>query len=145
MTDMFIVDEIRLLSANYSIKEPEQTKSDEQEDEASVKMKLAYSSRYIKENFNLRVSLEAICDAPGLPFELSVEMGGAFLFKTMPDEEKLEKLAHINCAAIIFPYLREMVSEMTMRGGHAPLYLPIINFVEHYKKFKAAQETEQFE
>jgi len=64
-----------------------------------------------------------------------VEIGGIFGVSRKPDNTvEAAKLAEINCAAIVFPYLRETVADLTRRAGLAPLHLPPINFVDLYRQ-----------
>lgn len=70
---------------------------------------------------------------PGMPFSLAVEVGGIFALDSFPPPEEMLPLQHINCNAILFPYLREAVSEITRRGGHTPVYLQPLNFIQMYK------------
>lgn len=71
-----------------------------------------------------------------MPFFFNAKMRGVFRFEEGFDEDMLEKFQNINCPAIIFPYLRETVSDIVRRGGFQPLYLPVVNFVEFWKKSK---------
>ena len=41
---------------------------------------------------------------------------------------------YINAPTIIFPYLRETVSSMTLRAGIKPLIIPTFNFKEMREK-----------
>lgn len=67
--------------------------------------------------------------------DAEVEMGGIFGLDRKPDNgDEIVKLAEINCSAILFPYLRETVADLTRRAGLAPLHLPPINFIEFYKQ-----------
>lgn len=68
------------------------------------------------------------------PLNAEVVIGGLFGLSAKPDDPAIvARLAEINCAAIVFPYLRENVADLTRRAGLAPLHLPPINFVELYK------------
>lgn len=42
----------------------------------------------------------------------------------------LESFANINAPAIIFPYIREHLSNVSMKAGIQPILLPPINFVQ---------------
>jgi len=48
-------------------------------------------------------------------------------------DEQIKKVGIVNCAAIIFPYLREHLADLTRRSGLPPFHLPPINFVKVYK------------
>jgi preprotein translocase subunit SecB len=65
-----------------------------------------------------------------IPYYFEVQAGGLFKFKNVPDEKLLKQLATINCPAIIFPYIRETVADLTRRAGYPPLHLAPVNFVE---------------
>jgi len=47
--------------------------------------------------------------------------------KFNPDQ--LERIANINCASIMFPYLRETIADLTRRAGFPPLHMPPVNFI----------------
>ncbi len=49
-------------------------------------------------------------------------------------EEEIQKYAQINCAAMLFPYLREFVSETTRRAGLEPIMINSVNFIELYEQ-----------
>jgi len=75
----------------------------------------------------LRVEISQL----GLPFSLAVAMVGRFVFADSEiDADKLVRIARINCASILFPFAREVVADVTRRGGFPSLLLPPINFVE---------------
>jgi preprotein translocase subunit SecB len=63
------------------------------------------------------------------PFTFEIVGEGAFIFDKKPDVKSLRKISTINCPAIMFPYLRETVTDITRRSGFAPLYLAPVNFV----------------
>lgn len=67
------------------------------------------------------------------PFFLEVVLSGLFQLNYEVTDKDLDKLAHINVAAVLFPFLRQVVADTTMKAGFSPLLLPVINFVESYK------------
>ena len=46
----------------------------------------------------------------------------------------LEEFGHVNGAAIIFPYIREQLSNMSLKSGIGNLILPPVNFVKKYEE-----------
>ena len=83
----------------------------------------------------LRLFLKLSLQGESAPLSAEVELGGLFGVSQKPENTTdATKLAEINCAAILFPYLRETVADLTRRAGLAPLHLPPINFVEFYKQ-----------
>lgn len=49
----------------------------------------------------------------------------------------LEEFGNINAAAILFPYVRENLSNLSLKSGIGNLILPPANFVEMYRDKKA--------
>lgn len=68
-----------------------------------------------------------------IPFFLEVVLSGLFQLNSEITDKEIDKLAHINIAAVLFPFLRQIVADTTMKAGFSPLLLPVINFVESYK------------
>ncbi len=59
------------------------------------------------------------------PFDIFVRMQSYFMI--IEDDVDINKM-RIDCSRILFPYLRQYVSNLTMTCGLPPYYLPIINF-----------------
>lgn len=80
-----------------------------------------------------------------IPYRFEVESGGIFQFENVPEEKILKQLATINCPAILFPYIRETIADLTRRAGFPPLHLNPINFIQLAKEQEAklAQGTEE--
>jgi len=74
-----------------------------------------------------------------IPYRFEVESGGIFQFENVPEEKILEQLTTINCPAIIFPYVRETIADLTRRAGFPPLHLNPINFIQLAKEQEAKQ------
>ena len=51
--------------------------------------------------------------------------------KNLP-EQQLEAFLLVNCPALLFPYLRRIVSDTTREGGFPPLLLDPIDFAALY-------------
>lgn len=93
-----------------------------------------------KDKKDLVVSVKAMLEeGDNMPFAFSVEAVGVFRFKTQPPEEIIDKVARMNCAAIVFPYVREAVADLTRRSGLTPLHLQPANFVALYEALQSAK------
>lgn len=70
------------------------------------------------------------------PFMIDLVLAGDFRVTgdALENKDALERLAHINCAACLFPFVREYLADITRKGGFPILYLPSMNFVEFYKE-----------
>ena len=71
-------------------------------------------------------------------FLVEVEQAGIFQIRNVPADE-LEPILAVMCPNILFPYLREAVSDVVVRGGFAPVLLNPINFDAIYQQQKQQQ------
>jgi preprotein translocase subunit SecB len=60
-------------------------------------------------------------------FLIEVQQAGIFHVKNIPANE-LETVLGIVCPNILYPYLREVVTDLSVRAGFAPVLLNPINF-----------------
>jgi preprotein translocase subunit SecB len=65
-----------------------------------------------------------------VPYYFEVRAGGLFKFDKLPGQKILKQFASVNCPAIIFPFIRETIADLTRRAGFPPLHLDPINFIE---------------
>jgi len=71
-------------------------------------------------------------------FLIEVKQAGIFQIRNVPTDE-LEPILAVMCPNILFPYLREVVSDLTVRAGFAPALLNPINFDALYQQQKQQQ------
>lgn len=71
-------------------------------------------------------------------FLVEAKQAGIFQIRNVPNAE-LEPLLAVVCPNILFPYLRETVSDVTVRAGFAPVLLNPINFEVLYQQQKQQQ------
>lgn len=64
-------------------------------------------------------------------FLVELVQAGVFMIKNVPDEN-LGPLLGIECPTILFPYAREAISDLTVKGGFQPLLLAPVNFAQLY-------------
>lgn len=67
------------------------------------------------------------------PFSFAVTIEGIFKFNAKINKAELSKVCQVNCASILFPFLREFVADITRRSGNSQLLLPPVNFVSLYE------------
>ena len=70
-------------------------------------------------------------------FVCEVKQSAVFHIQYVPEEE-MEAILAIACPNILFPYARELVSDITSRAGFAPVILAPINFEGMYLQQKSA-------
>jgi preprotein translocase subunit SecB len=66
-------------------------------------------------------------------FLVEVQQAGIFLVRHLP-RESLEPLLSVTCPNILFPYLRESVSDAIVRAGFPPFLLAPVNFEALYQQ-----------
>ena len=74
-------------------------------------------------------------------FLIEAKQAGIFQARNMPQEE-LAPVLGIVCPNILYPYLREVVTDMSVRAGFAPVLLSPINFEEMYHHQHKQQQAE---
>lgn len=74
-----------------------------------------------------------------IAFLAEVNQAGIFTLKNFPDNQ-LDAMLGSFCPSILFPYVREAVSDLVMRGGFPPLHLAPINFDALYQEQLSAEK-----
>ncbi len=69
-------------------------------------------------------------------FTASISMVGIFKVEKEPQELPLQQFAEINAPAIIYPFIREHLANLTMKAGMKAVLLPPVNFVQLYEDRK---------
>ena len=65
----------------------------------------------------------------GQPYDVEVSYIGRFGVGDLPEGLTREKFARSNAAAILFPFVRATIADVTMRGSVGPLLVPPVNVV----------------
>ena len=66
-------------------------------------------------------------------FLIEVSQAGIFTIRGVPPEQ-LQPIIAINCPTVLFPYVRETLSDMVGRAGFPPVHLAPINFEVLYQQ-----------
>jgi preprotein translocase subunit SecB len=75
-------------------------------------------------------------------FLAEAKQAGIFAVRNVPREE-LEPLLAIACPNVIFPYLRETISDLVVRGGFPPVLLAPLSFEALYlQRVQAGQQAQ---
>ncbi|MDF1526136.1 MAG: protein-export chaperone SecB [bacterium] len=110
--------------------------------EGDVPLDTSLNIEYSPRGKKLLVRISLSNDNQYSPFTFMVAGIGFFEFEKMPNEEILETVARVNCAAIMFPYIREVVADLTSRAGLPPFHHSPVNFHALYEEYKAAESEE---
>lgn|SRR5574340_268015 len=72
-------------------------------------------------------------------FLAEAAQAGIFQIRNVPEAD-LEPVLGINCPNILFPYVREVISDVVGRAGFPQMYLSPVNFEALYVQQKQAQQ-----
>lgn len=73
-------------------------------------------------------------------FILEIEHAGIFLVKNIPAEH-LEMVLGVDCPTLLFPFTRQIVSQVTVDGGFSPFLMEPVNFMALFQNAKAKKEA----
>lgn len=75
-------------------------------------------------------------------FIIELEHAGVFTLKNIPAEH-VERVLAIDCPLMLFPFTRQVVSQVSVDGGFMPFLMEPINFIALYESAKQQQEGPQ--
>lgn len=109
-----------------------------------VDVNIHTSSRKLPESFYesiLKVEITAKSNGK-LAFIVEVTQCGSFLLKNLNEEEMLITLG-MTCPTTLFPYARETIDNLLVKGGMPPLHLAQVNFNTAVQSRTANKQPEQ--
>ena len=135
---MFNIDKIYLKDVSFEI--PHAPGIFLERDPSTFDVQLNTLANSVSEGtFEVTVMATVTCKiGEKVAYLIEVKYAGIFQAHNIPQAE-IEPLLAVTCPEIVFPYLREAVSEMTVRGGFPPLLLNPVNFLASYQNSKAQQ------
>ena len=74
-------------------------------------------------------------------FILEIEHAAVFLLKNIPSEH-LPRILAVDCPLMLFPFTRQVVSQVSVDGGFAPFLMEPINFLALYENAQRKQEKQ---
>jgi len=75
-------------------------------------------------------------------FVVEIEHAGIFLLKNIPSEH-IERVLAIDCPLMLFPFTRQIVSQVSVDGGFIPFLMEPINFVALYENVQQRDTDKQ--
>jgi preprotein translocase subunit SecB len=84
------------------------------------------------EQFQINIGCSIDCEL----FFLNLELNGIFSCKDWSSDLHLKEMIIVNTTAILFPYLRNAISSITLNANIPPYTLPVMNVVELFKEKK---------
>lgn len=110
-----------------------------------MRLEVNVNSRRVKADFyesSITLSGKASSPKVGTIYELECEYAGLFEIKQIAPQ-MLEPFLLINCPAMIFPYLRRLVADLTREGGFPALSLDPLDFASLYLRRQQEQAAAQ--
>ena len=86
----------------------------------------------------LRLTVSVKLNEGKVAFLIEMQQAGIFTITGM-EEEMVQRILGVQCPAILFPYAREEVSSLVIKGGFPQLLLPPLDF---HQMFEARLEAE---
>lgn len=75
-------------------------------------------------------------------FVVEIEHCGVFLLKNIPPEHVRRVLA-VDCPIMLFPYTRQVVTQVSVDGGFMPFLMEPINFIALYENAQRQSKEKQ--
>jgi preprotein translocase subunit SecB len=75
-------------------------------------------------------------------FIVEIEHAAVFLLKNIPAEH-LERVMAVDCPLMLFPFTRQIVSQVSVDGGFMPFLMEPINFIALYENARRKENEEQ--
>lgn len=123
--------------SNILLTELDFTRAQKLPEQFNYSFHLEVGVNYKKDQDTAQVALKVTIDEEKKSIQLKCCMLGIFKIQ---DETNLplpiDDFLNVNAPALIFPYVRELVTNTTQRAGMKPVYIPIFNFKDLYDKQK---------
>jgi len=128
---------------NYIVNNIDYTRNDEYEnEEGNIAIDPNFSAKiyYANTRAVVEINVEINKNQDNAPFALEVTISGFFelddvKFEKNDNMSEFKQMLSSNALAIIYPYVRNMVSDITLKSNEFPaLTLPVMNFVNLVQK-----------
>ena len=118
----------------------------QQKQEPAVEVNLQLNNKKIDDDHwevLLRITAKiATKDDDKVMFILEIEHAGVFLLKNIPEEHN-QVILGVDCPTLLFPFTRQIVSQVSTDGGFAPFLMEPVNFMALYQNAQKKKEEVQ--
>ncbi|MRI32564.1 protein-export chaperone SecB [Endozoicomonas sp. OPT23] len=138
----------RIYVKDLSFESPKSPEMFQAQWQPEVKLDLNTSNRLLQDDmFEVVLSLTITVqngadDNKETAFLAEVQQAGVFLVKGLADEE-LHRTLGAFCPNILFPYAREAIDSLVLRGSFPPLMLAPVNFDALYMQALEQQQQQE--
>jgi len=134
----------KLFVKDLSVEVPNAPKIYLERDTPQVEIQMNTAANPIDEGyFEVVVSVTVTAKlAEKTVFLVEASQGGVFQIRNVPQGE-IESVLGITCPNILYPYVREVVSDAVVRAGFAPVLLNPVNFEAIFQAQREAKTQSQ--
>ena len=84
--------------------------------------------------FEVALSLQGEAKSDeGVLYNIELVYAGAFMLRNLP-QEAIQPILYVECPALLFPFIRRLVADLSREGGFPPLLLDPIDFAGLYRR-----------
>lgn len=133
----------RLYLKDLSFESPDPISTFKSKWQPKVNLDIRNQNRKIDQDV-YEVTLELTINAKNgdnVAFIIEIEQAGIFLIKGL-EGDQLNRILGTFCLNVLFPYIRESIDSLCLKGSFPPLMLAPINFDQLYEQSKRRQEAE---
>ena len=96
-------------------------------------------------NLNVELKFDYVAPETNPEVQVSIKMVGLFVKPDVDvvDREKENEFIGAHSIDLIYPYVRNHVSDLFLKASLAPITLPYINFLERYRESVASADLNQ--
>jgi preprotein translocase subunit SecB len=136
----------RIYTKDVSFESPNTPHTFVEEWKPEVQLNLETKSNRVQDNLHeVVLSITAtVTSNKKTAFLIEVQQAGVFMINGFPNDQLHQMLGSF-CPNILFPYAREVVSDMVVRGGFPQLILAPVNFDALYTQHLEQQSKESKE
>ncbi len=106
-----------------------------QEPKVDFNMQLA-NSKLDNDHYEMSIKITAKIknqkEEDKIMFIIELEHAAVFLMKNIP-EEHIQRVLAVDCPLMLFPFTRQIISQVSVDGGFMPFLMEPINFVALYE------------
>ena len=130
---------------DFSFENPNAPELFIQQTEPKVQVNLQLRNKTVDED-HYEVSIEVTAkvttkDEEKVMFIIEIEHAAIYLMKNIP-EEHLEMVLAVDCPTLLFPFTRQIISQVSTDGGFVPFKMEHINFAALYHNSKKKQQEQ---
>ena len=114
-----------------------------QKSEPNVELNLQLNNKKLDDNhweviLEISAKVTSKEDEPKVMFILEIEHGAVFMLKNIP-EEHMPMVLGVDCPTLLFPFTRQLVSQISVDGGFMPFQMEPINFMALFQNARKEQ------